>query len=150
MPRIERDYIKTGKLKYVFRDFPLESIHKEAFKAHEAANCAGEQGKYWEMHALLFANQRALRLEDLPRHAGVLGLNLPTFERCLDSGKHAIEIRKDITDGVKAGVRGTPTFFLGFTEPNGSKVKALRMLRGAQPYSKFKEAIDSLLASPNE
>lgn len=147
LPAIEREYIQTGKLRYVFRDFPIEAIHREAFKAAEAANCAGEQDKYWEMHDRLFANQRALGLKDLGDHARALGLDMATFHRCLSSGKQATEIRKDIADGLRAGVRGTPTFFLGLTEPNDSKVKALRVIRGAQPYTRFKEAIDSLLPS---
>jgi protein-disulfide isomerase len=149
LPQIEREYIQSGKVKYVFRDFPLESIHKEAFKAAEAAHCAGEQGKYWEMHDQLFAHQKALGLEGLLLHAQGLGIDLQDFRRCLDSGKHATKIRKDIADGQKAGVRATPTFFLGLTEPNDSKVKALRVIRGAQPYARFKEAIDGLLAPQN-
>ncbi len=150
MPQIERDYIKTGKVKYVVRDFPIESIHPQAFKAHEAANCAGEQGKYWEMHDRLFTNPRALRLKSLSGYAEAIGLDLPTFKKCLSSGKHEAEIRADMDDGVKAGVRGTPTFLLGLTEPNSSKVKATQLIRGAQPYSRFKQAIDRLLASQNK
>lgn len=150
MPQIEKDYIKTGKAKYVLRDFPIESIHPQAFKAHEAANCAGEQGKYWEMHNRLFTNQKALGLKALPGHAEAIGLDLQTFKECLSSGKHDAEIRADMEDGVKAGVRGTPTFLLGLTEPNSSKVKATQIIRGAQPYSRFKQAIDRLLASQNK
>jgi protein-disulfide isomerase len=146
LPQIERDYIKTGKVKYVFRDFPIEAIHKEAFKAHEAANCAGEQGRYWEMHDRLFLNQKAMGLKDLVNHAQALGLDMPKFQLCLDSGKQTSEIRKDMADGQKAGVRGTPTFFLGMTEPNDPKLKA-RAIIGAQPYTIFKTALDSLLSS---
>ena len=145
MPQLERDYILTGKVKYVFRNFPIESIHPLAFKAAEAANCAGEQGKYWEMHDRLFANQNTLAPQDLPSHAQMLGLDLPKFQQCLDSGKHATKIRNDLADGQKAGVQGTPSFFLGLTEANDVKVKAARVIRGAQPYTAFKEAIDSLL-----
>ncbi len=147
LPQIERDYIKTGKLKYVFADLPLESIHKQAFKAHEAANCAGDQGKYWEMHNKLFANQRKMRREDLSAYAKSIGLNLSAFEGCLDRGKYVKEIRKDIAAAVNAGIRGTPTFLLGYTESDPSKVKAVKMLRGAQPYPQFKQAIDGLSAS---
>ncbi len=147
LPQIERDYIKTGKVKYVFRDLPLVSIHKQAFKAHEAANCAGDQEKYWEMHNQLFANQKKLRRKDLSDYAKSLGLNLSVFEGCLDSGKHEKGIRKDIASATDAGIRGTPTFLLGYTESDPSKVKAVRMLRGAQPYSQFKQAFDQLLAS---
>jgi len=147
LPQIESEYIKTGKVKYVVLDFPLESIHRNAFKAAEAARCAGEQGKFWEMHARLFANQQALAPTNLPQHAQALGLDVPKFQQCLESGKYATEIRKDLAEGQKAGVTGTPGFFLGMTNPNNSKVKTLRVLKGAQPYASFKEAIDSLLSS---
>jgi len=148
LPQIETEYIKTGKLKYVVRDFPLEAIHKEAFKAAEAAHCAGEQGKYWEMHDRLYNNQRALGPKDLPQHAQALGLDVPKFQQCLESGKHAARIRKDLEEGQQAGVTGTPGFFLGLTEPNDPRVKVLRVLKGAQPYSSFKNTIDALLSSP--
>jgi protein-disulfide isomerase len=147
LPQIEREYIQTGKVKYVVRDFPLESIHRNAFKAAEAARCAGEQGKYWEMHARLFANQQTLGPKDLPQHAQALGLDTPKFQGCLDSGNYATAIRKDLAEGQKAGVTGTPGFFLGVTDPNDQKVKVSRVLKGAQPYAAFKDAIDSLLSS---
>ncbi|MCH7923672.1 MAG: thioredoxin domain-containing protein, partial [Nitrospinae bacterium] len=83
MPKIEKEYIETGKVKYVFRDFPIKQLHPNAFKAAEAANCSAEQGKYWEMHARLFANQRALGPEDLSGHAEALGLDLSKFQPCL-------------------------------------------------------------------
>ena len=150
LPQLEREYIATGKVKYVFRNFPIESIHPLAFKAHEAANCAGEQGKYWEMHDRLFANQNALGLKDLPNHAKALVLDAPKFQQCLDSGKHAAKIRKDLADGQKAGVQGTPSFFLALTEPNDGMVKAVRIIRGAQPYAAFKDAIESLLSAQSK
>ena len=150
LPQIERDYIKTGKLRYVFRDFPLESIHKQAFKAHEAANCAGDQEKYWQMHNRLFANQQRLRPKDLSGHAEALGLDLSAFEECLNSGRHTEEIRKDLQEGSKAGIRGTPTFLIGPTERDPSKVKTVQILRGALPYARFKQVIDQLLSSKKE
>ena len=150
LPQLEREYIASGKLKYVFRNFPIESIHPLAFKAHEAANCAGEQGKYWEMHGRLFANQKAMSPKDLSDHAQALVLDMPKFQQCLDSGKHAAKIRKDLADGQKAGVQGTPSFFLGLTEPNDGMVKAVRIIRGAQPYAAFKAAIDSLLSAQSK
>ena len=150
LPQLEREYIATGKIKYVFRNFPIASIHPLAFKAHEAANCAGEQGKYWEMHDRLFANSNALGLKALPQHAETLGLDLPKFQQCLDSGKHASKINSDLADGQKAGVQGTPTFFLGLTDPKDLNLKVLRIIRGAQPYAAFKAAIDSLLAAQSK
>ena len=129
------------------RDLPLESIHKEAFKAAEATHCARDQGKYWEMHGRLFANQRQLGRDDLTRHAQALGLDKGAFERCLESGKHADAIRKDLAEAQRLQVTGTPTFFIGVVGPNDSEMKATKLV-GAQPYSAFKAVIDRLLAAP--
>jgi len=128
----------------VFADFPLESIHKFAFKAAEATRCAGEQGKFWEMHDRLFANQTSL--EPAKPHAEAIGLDVAKFEGCLSAGKYAEAIRKDVADGAKAGVSGTPLFFLAYTDPTSTKVKTVARLSGAQPYAAFKAQIDQLLA----
>lgn len=88
-----------------------------------------------------------MRRKDLSAYAEAIGLNLSVFESCLDSGKHVKGIRKDIASAVDAGIRGTPTFLLGYTESDPTKVKAVRMLRGAQPYRQFQQAFDQLLAS---
>jgi len=122
----------------------LESIHKLAFKAAEAANCAGEQGRYWQMHDRLFASQK--ELEPWTAHAEAVGLDLPSFEACLSTGKHADEIRRDMAEARKAGVSGTPAFFLAYTDASGSKVKTLTAMKGAQPFAAFKAEIDKLLA----
>lgn len=148
VPQLEHEYIATGKLKYVFRNFPLESIHKKAFRAHEAAVCAGEQGKFWEMHDRLFLNQAALLPAQLLEHAQALGLNAERFQSCLDAGSNAQHVRRDIAEGEKAGVNSTPVFFLGLTTPNSQTLKVIRTLKGAKPYTAFKEAIDALLAAP--
>jgi len=146
-PQIDRDYIQTGRVRYVLRDFPIESIHPQAFKAHEAVHCAGEQAKRREMHEKVFANQRAMTGADLDAHAQALGLDVAGFQKCLASGVHAAKIRKDLEEGQQSGVTGTPTFFLGLTEENSPKVKAIRRIVGAQPYSVFKAAIEELLSS---
>ena len=145
MPQIEAEYVKTGKLRYVTREFPLESIHPQAFKASEAALCAGDQGKYWEMHARLFANQRALAPAELTSHAGAVGLDQTKFTQCLEGGTKGAKIRKDLADGAKAGVNGTPAFFIGVTE--GANVKVSRAIKGAHPFASFKEAIDGVLSA---
>jgi protein-disulfide isomerase len=147
LPQIERDYVKTGKLRYVLVDSPIEAIHPQAFKGHEAARCAGDQGKYWPMHTRIFANQHALSANDLTAHAQSLGLDAPGFRRCLDSGKHAGAVRRSMAEARKAGVTGTPTFFLGLTDGRDFKVKALRVILGAKGYAQFKEDIDVLLQS---
>ncbi len=146
MPQIDNDYVKTGKIRYVLREFPLELIHPLAFKAAEAANCSGEQGKYWEMHDRLFANQNALAAQQLPSHAAAIGLDAGKFKTCLESGKYAAKVRKDQADAQQAGINGTPTFFIGLTDPKGSEIKAVRKIVGAQNYAAFKAAIDTLLA----
>jgi len=147
-PTIEKEYIQTGKVKYVFRDLPLESIHKNAFRAAEAAHCAGEQKKYWEMHDRLFENQKALTPTDLTAHAQAIGLDAGKFQQCLDGGKYAAEIRKDIADANKIGITGTPTTVIGITQPNDSRIKVLRVIKGAQSLATFKEALDTLAAKP--
>ena len=144
LTEIERDYIKTGKVRYVFRDFPLD-FHKQAPKASEAANCAGEQGKYWEMHDKLFENQNALMVDKLRQYAAEVGLESGPFDACLDSGKYAEEINRDVEDGKKAGVSGTPSFFIGKSQGPGKEITGKRIV-GARPYESFKQIIDPLLA----
>jgi len=142
--QIEKEYVDTGKIRYFFLDFPLK-FHAQAFKAAEAAECAGEQGKFWEMHNKIFENQRALSPEDLSKDAEAVGVDMPKFKACLDSGKYAEKIKKDIAEGQKAGVTGTPTSLLGWIEPDGKNIKAVKIIIGAQPYTVFKEAIEGLL-----
>jgi protein-disulfide isomerase len=146
-PQIAREYVQTGQVKYVFHDFPIASIHPQAFKAHEAVHCAGEQAKRGEMHERVFANQQAMTEADLNGHAQALGLDAARFQKCLASGVYAATIRKGLEEGQKSGVTGTPTFFLGLTEENSPTVKAVRRIVGAHPYSAFKAAIDDLLSS---
>ena len=148
LQQIERDYIDTGKAKYVFRNFPLERLHPLALRAAEAAECAHNQGKFWEMHARLFADQQALAEPDLTKTAEAVGLNMGSFTQCLAS--QAIlptRIRQDQSEGSRAGITGTPTFFLGTVTKEG-KLHPLRRLVGAQPYASFKTVIDSLLLAP--
>ncbi len=146
-PQIENEYIKTGKVRYVLREFPLESIHPQAVKAAEAAACAGDQGKYWEMHDRLFANQNALASAQLPGHAEAISLDPTKFKTCLEGGKFTAKVRKDLTDAQKYGATGTPTFFIGLTDPKSSEIKAVRKIIGAQSYTAFKDAFDTLLGS---
>jgi predicted DsbA family dithiol-disulfide isomerase len=97
------------------------------------------------MHARLFANQKALGPEHLPKHAEAIGLEMSRFRTCFDSRRLSATIRQDIVEGRSLGVSGTPMFFVGMTEPKDGKVKALRVLRGAQDFEAFQNAIESLL-----
>ncbi len=122
----------------------MERIHPQAFKAAEAAHCAGEQGKYWEMHRLLFANRGALAAADLSTHAATLGLDLGRFRECQDEGTQAVRVRRDLAEGRRVGVDGTPTFFLGVIEDD-ARLRVVQVIRGAQPFAAFKAAIDAAL-----
>jgi protein-disulfide isomerase len=145
IPEIIRNYVSTGKLRYVVRDFPLQ-FHKKAKKAAEAAHCAGNQGKYWEMHKLLFANAKALGIEQLTGYAAQLALDTDAFTACLESEEFAEKILASQAEGSKAGVTGTPTTFLGWTQTDG-KVKITKRITGAQPYQIFQQAIEGMLSS---
>jgi protein-disulfide isomerase len=133
-PSIEQNYIDTGKVRIVFRHYPLP-FHQNAQKAHEASICAHDQGKFWEYHDALFANQADLSVPALKQYATNLGLNTATFNNCLDSGKYAQAVQDDLVAGSAAGVSGTPSFFV-----NG------QLVVGAQPYSAFQQAIEAALA----
>jgi protein-disulfide isomerase len=146
-PQIEREFIRTGKVRYVFRNFPVEARHRFAFKAHEAAACAGDQDRFWEMHGRLFAHQTSLAPDQLVEHAEALGLALPSFRNCLNTGSHAAHIRRDLSAGRAARVTGTPTFFVGLTNGSvASTITALRTIRGAKGFHVFKQHIEELLA----
>jgi protein-disulfide isomerase len=118
------------KVRMVYRDFPL-SFHPRAIPAAIAANCAGDQDKYWEMHKLLMSDQRSLEDADLTAHATTLELDLARWNTCREDPAQAAEVQKDFEDGQAAGVSGTPAFFI-----NGV------MLSGAQPYSEFERIIE--------
>jgi protein-disulfide isomerase len=122
------------KVKIVFKDFPLPN-HAQAPKAAEAAHCAGEQGKYWELHDRMFANQQALQVPNLKEHAAALKLDVNAFNQCLDSGKHANRVAENLKSGEALGVGSTPTLYV-----NG------RPVIGAQPFEYFKAVIDEELA----
>ena len=153
MPLIEQEYINTGKVKYVFRNLPLESIHPFAVKAAEAADCAGEQGKFWQMHRRLFSNQEALGPADLQLHAQSIGLDLTRFNQCLSGGSHAPAIRKGAEEAFSAGIQGTPAFVIGVRnekDPSDPNIKVVSIISGAQPYSVFQAAINNLLGVQNQ
>ena len=144
--RIQHEFVDTGKVRYAFRHYPLESLHPRALKASVAAECAREQGKFWEFHARLFKDQQKLGDADLIAQARAVGVDPGAFDRCL-AGPALAKIRKDQDEGARAGVTGTPFFFLGVVQKDGA-VKVLNRLSGAQPFDAFKTAIDALLASP--
>ena len=140
LPLIKSEYIDAGKVRFVYRDFPL-SFHPGAISAAQATECAEEQGKFWEMHDKIFSEQDkqgggTVQFDeaDIKHWADDIGLNTNKFNSCLDSQKYVEEINKDIKDGQTAGISGTPTLFI-----NGKSVV------GAQPFSVFKTLIEAEL-----
>jgi protein-disulfide isomerase len=121
------------KVRFVFVDFPLD-IHPQAKKAHEAAACAHEQGKFWPMYDRLFTSEGKFQIADLKGYAGDTGLDPAAFASCLDSGRHEGVTDRGIEEGARNGVSGTPAFFI-----NG------RMIVGAQPFEAFAQVIDDEL-----
>ena len=140
-PRLKKDYIDTGKVRLVFRDFPIVEIHPEAVLASIAVNCAGAQEKYWQYHDKVFREQYnrgdgvvRFKNTDLKKWAKDLGLDTASFDACLDSARGKDEVAKDKADGDAVGIPGTPMFFI-----NG------RAVGGAQPYPVFRQVIEEQL-----
>jgi protein-disulfide isomerase len=107
------------QMRFVFRNFPLAQAHPHAEHAAEAAEAAGAQGKFWEMHDLLYENQDALEDEDLVRYARALHLDVPRFVKEMESGAYLERVREDFRSGVRSGVNGTPTFFINGARHDG-------------------------------
>ena len=118
----------------MWKDFPLTAIHPEAYKAAEAGNCAREQGKFWEYHDRLFANQQTLQPEALKSHAVAAGLDAAKFNACLDAAKYSDRVQEHVSVGARLGINSTPAVFI-----NG------RQVTGAQPYEVFAGIIDEEL-----
>ena len=141
MPEIRKAYIDTGKVLYVFKDFPLP-FHANAQKAAEATRCAGAQGAYWEMHDQVFQSQSEWSgqgqqevLDTFVIYAKSLDLDPESFRSCLESGQFAAQIRADLQEGQQAGVGGTPSFLI-----NG------QLVVGALPFDSFRQVIEAELS----
>lgn len=140
--RIKETYIDTGKVQYIIRDFPL-AFHQHANGAAIAANCAGNQGAYWEMSHQLFINQARLGTDLYGELGENLNLDMQKYEACRLDDEQSKEVNSDHADGKILGIRGTPNFFIGLIK--GEQLVKAKQLTGAQPYSVFAKEIDSLL-----
>ena len=150
MPDLVKNYVDTGKLKYVMRENPL-GFHKNAMGASQAALCAGDQGMYWEMHNKMFDNQKQSAVENLKAYSAELGLDTAAFDTCLDSGKYEKRVNDDLATGRKLGIRGTPGFVLGLTDPQDSnKAHVTEFINGAQSLDTFNRTIEELLKKAEE
>jgi protein-disulfide isomerase len=144
-PQVNSEYVEAGRVQYFFVNFPIEQLHPLAFKAHQAAICAGEQGKYWEMHDRLFANQSLLQPQELTKHAAAVGLDMGKFQPCFETDRTAEGVRKDLARIEPLGIDGTPTFLIGSIDPNETTVKGVKMISGAQPFAVFKQTIAGVI-----
>ena len=140
---IKKNWIDTGKLRYISRDFPLD-FHAQAMPAARAARCAGEQGKFWEMRIGLMRNANLLSAEYITKTAGDLKLESKAFTACIASTKYDAEIQAETAEGAKLGVGGTPTFIMGRTTPTAVEGP---MVVGALPYAQFDAKLKELLAA---
>jgi protein-disulfide isomerase len=148
MPQLQTNYIDTGKVAYVFMDFPIESFHPLAFQAAEAVNCAADQGQFLAMHDLLLSRQDALQEADLYTHAASLSLDISAFQDCMVTNQHADAIRHDIEQGIASGLTGTPTLFLGVPETGqAGRVRVVSIIRGVGAYPSFSQKLEKVLVS---
>ena len=156
-PQIFDEYIKTGKARFYYRDMPL-AFHEHAMPAARAENCAGEQGKFWEMHDALFTDKpeavgpgpggrdRTLSPDSIHDSAAALGLDTAKLDACMASTRFADLIQHNSEEAAKMNIEGTPTFLIGTIGPNGNIVKVSKPVVGALPVEAFRAVIDPLLA----
>lgn len=136
----QSDYFTSGKVNLVYKHLPLNSIHPDAQKAAEAAECANRQGKFWEYHNTLFENQQYLDVSSLKKYAANLGLDTAEFNSCLDGNEAKAEVQKETTQATTAGARGTPYFVVINTATGDTQV-----VSGAVPFAQFEAAINAVM-----
>lgn len=144
-PQLKSEYIDTGKVRFVFIHYPIAQLHPAAQRSHEAAACAGEQGRFWEMHFSLFNGPVARDDAALVEQAKTVGLDTAAFSSCLTSGRHTAAIRASVARVEKLGIEGTPMTLIGQTPSPGEPMKVGSYVYGARPYADFKAAIEAAL-----
>jgi protein-disulfide isomerase len=145
MPLIDQNYVKPGKIRYVFRDFPIDQNHPQAIRAHEAARCALEQNRFWDLHPRLFSPPGTHTPATLDARAKDAGLNESAFLACLASGRTTRDIRTTASVADSLGATGTPWFFVGIRDLKTDKIRVLKSIGGAQTYDQFASALDAAL-----
>lgn len=149
-PAIVQNYVHTGKLRYVFENFPLQNIHALARELAETSKCLSAQKDFWSIRQALFANQGKLASkEEIENFAKTMGVNMAAYQACRRDKAIDASIDQSVTQASAAGVSGTPTFLIGRNEPGTTKFKVLKVIVGAQPFAQFKQTFDTLLNTPN-
>ncbi len=147
LPSLHQNYFDNGKVFHVFKDFPLTSIHPNAMVGALGARCAGEQGKYWEMHDKLYTTDQSTNdATKIEQYASDLGLNTSQFNDCLTNAKYQNDVNTDMDQGNKLGVQGTPTILIGKIDHKKNTVTG-HVIFGAYPYSTFQQELDKVLKS---
>jgi protein-disulfide isomerase len=144
MPRLITELIDTDRVRYVFFDYPVESTHPVAREAAEAGRCAADQGLYWELREHLFQNANRLQTATLTSPTRIPGLDALTFEECMETAQFSAAVSNDLTRAMALGIRGTPSFLVGFPVDDGAAVKVVKRITGAQPYGVFAGVVDEL------
>lgn len=145
MPQIKAEFVDTGRVRYVFRHFPIEGLHPEAVGSARAADCAFAQDKFWPMHDRLFSNPQGHTPDALAEHARAVGLSMPAYTACM-SGSGRSVVAEDLDAGARGGAMGTPAFFIGVPQPDG-RVRVTHTVYGAKPFATFKVALETALSS---
>ncbi len=145
-PRVDADFVQAGKVRYFFRDLPEPNETNAWFKAR-AARCAGDQGKFWEMHDRLFAAQESSG-QEVSALAQTLGLDAEKFNECLSTEKYLPNIQRSAAGARRMGIFGTPAFLIGTLSEDGGFVTVKKVLVGAETYDSIKTVLDELLAPP--
>lgn len=144
-PQIFADYVETGRIRYSFRDYPVDELHPAAIRAHEASRCALEQDRFWDLHPQLFSAPGTHGDDALRALADEAGLDMAAYDECFASGRSVADIRRTANEAAGMGANGTPAFFLGLYDPAVGQVRILRGITGAQPYEVFAQNIELLL-----
>jgi protein-disulfide isomerase len=147
MPRIVTELIDPGLVRYAFFDYAAQSSHPPDRDAAEATRCAAEQGHYWTLRDHLFKQLRIPLQERLPPHAIVPGLDPQALAECTGADQTAAAVSQDLRQALALGVRGTPSFLMGYPNADGTEVRVVKRIVGAQPYTVFAEAVDVLLGA---
>jgi protein-disulfide isomerase len=145
MPQLVAEQIETGRVRYVFFDYSVESPQPVAREAAEAGRCAADQGLYWELRNHLFRNPHRLQAGTFSDQAMIPDLDALPFEECMETGQFSAAVSSDLTRARALGIKGTPSFLVGFAVDDGAAVKVVRRITGAQPYDVFAGVVDELL-----
>jgi protein-disulfide isomerase len=146
MARIDATFIQTGRIQYVFKDFPIAQLHPEAIRGHQATRCAAEQGKFWELHTKMFSPAGTHTPELLEARATEAGVALGPFRECMTSNRTVAAVQASVETAVQLGANGTPSFFVGIRDPQTNRVRIVQALSGAQPFEEFEKIITAVEA----